>query len=710
MNPRIFTLATLTTAISMQLFSIQTQANTPELEPMEEMIVTGSRVLERIDEVPVSVTIINADTISDELKINPELSALLAIRVPGMAPSSGSTSNAGQTLRGRPPLILIDGVPQSTPLRNGSLGIRSIDPSVIERIEVIKGATSIYGNGAGGGVINYITKPIDDSNPVNGDFGISTNFSTGTTSDTFGTRIQAGINGGIGNFRYLISGAMEDNGVQRDAEGDAIGLVYGRSDLESENLHVKLGYQFNDNNAIEVSYNLFDGQQKTDYVNVFGNANSGQKTYAIKNGETLPGEPQGPDGNENIMLKYTSDDWFGHTNFTLDGYQQTINNVFFFSTQLADYDAGYTGGQSRIVSEKKGVRANFNTHIDIAGVETTLVYGVDMINDSTYQDLVDGRIWVPEMDMNNVAPYLQAKFIFSDNWIFKAGVRKESIDISLDNYSTLNRCSAVGVCTGSVDVTGGDLSYDATTYNVGLRYNGIEAFSPFLSYSEGFNISDLGRLLRAATVTNINQVQTEASVIENREIGFSGKYNNLSYEFAYYESESELGTSNTFNSNTGFYEPVRAPQSIWGYEAAISYSFSDELTVGATYTWTEGKNEKADVYLTGREISPPKFTAYMDWQVLDNMAVSFDWLHVSERDRFEPLANGNYVGAEGPVSGYDLVNFKADYQMNSINLFVGIENLFDADYYPPTSEAFTYSGYNAKGRGRWMTLGMNYNF
>ncbi|MBQ0741418.1 TonB-dependent receptor plug domain-containing protein, partial [Aquimarina celericrescens] len=33
-----------------------------------------------------------------------------------------------------------------------------LDPSAIERIEVVKGSTSIYGNGAEGGIINYITK------------------------------------------------------------------------------------------------------------------------------------------------------------------------------------------------------------------------------------------------------------------------------------------------------------------------------------------------------------------------------------------------------------------------------------------------------------------------------------------------------------------------------------------------------------------------
>ena len=125
---------------------------------MERMIITGSRSVERIDEVPSSVTLIDNKMLKQDMLISSELQNILAFRVPGMAPSSGTSSNSGQTLRGRKALIMIDGVPQSTPLRNGQLGIRSIDAGAIERIEVIKGATSIYGNGASGGIINYITK------------------------------------------------------------------------------------------------------------------------------------------------------------------------------------------------------------------------------------------------------------------------------------------------------------------------------------------------------------------------------------------------------------------------------------------------------------------------------------------------------------------------------------------------------------------------
>lgn len=699
--------ALLGTSLLTASISAAAQDTTPRLE---EMIITGSRVLERIDEVPASVTIVNQDAIAKQMQSNVELNNLLAIKVPGMGPATGKTSNAGQMLRGRAPLILIDGVPQSTPLRNGSLGIRTLDAGAIERIEVIKGATSIYGNGAAGGVINYITKNADTSSAINGSAAFSTNFSVDHSDDTLGTRFQGGVNGGVENFSYLVDVSVDEYGVQRDADGDALGMIYGLSDTKTENFLTKLGYQINDNNALKLTYNYYEGRQDTDYSNVLHSNTEGLKSYAIDSGEGLKGIPPGPRGNQNLMLKYTSENWFGNTDFNLDGYWQEIDNVFFFSSWFVDSKLGYEGGQSRIYSDKKGIRANFNTQLDLGGVETSFTYGVDYLNDLTAQDLVDGRSWVPEMDMTNIAPYLQAKFIFSDHWVLKAGVRQEDIHIEIEDYQTLSRCPQPNVCSTSIPVSGGDLDYDATTYNIGFRYNGIDTFSPFISYSEGFDVSDLGRLLRSSTVTKLDLIHTEASIVENREIGFSGTFDKFNYEFAYYESESELGTNIILSPVTGLYEALRAPQEIWGYEAALGYDATDNLTLGATYSWTEGKNTEQDIYLNGNVIAPSKITAYLDWQATESLDISLDWMLVGKRDRFDTGANDIYGYHEAPVDDYDIVNLSANYQFDKVSIFVGIDNLFNEDYYPAISQSTVSSGYNVKGRGRWVTTGINYNF
>jgi iron complex outermembrane receptor protein len=332
--------------------TIQRNLNQTE---MEHVIVSGSRVFESIDEVPASITIISQKQIEAHLKVNPELQSLLAQMVPGLAPDTGSSSNSGQTLRGRAPLIMIDGVPQSTPLRNGSLGVKTLDPSAIGRIEVIKGATSIYGNGASGGIINYITKQAQSDGQTQGEISLSSRFSAVKLEESAGARLSAALNGRADKFSYLVTASYEENGVQRDSQGDILGLQYGLSDAVTQNYFTKLGYDFDDEKQLQFSYNYFSSQQKTDLGDVVGDMSLREKTYAIHVPSELQkqGKPQGPEGNENITLKYTDYALLENTQMTLDLYTQDIENVFFFSPNLANPDENYQGGQSVISSEKK---------------------------------------------------------------------------------------------------------------------------------------------------------------------------------------------------------------------------------------------------------------------------------------------------------------------------------------------------------------------
>ncbi|URQ88438.1 TonB-dependent receptor [Pseudoalteromonas sp. SCSIO 43088] len=700
-------------AISSQAFADDAINKKLTAEEMEHVVVSGSRVFESIDEVPASVSIISQKQIEEHLKVNPELQSLLAQMVPGLAPDTGSSSNTGQSLRGRAPLVMIDGVPQSTPLRNGSLGVKTLDPSAIARIEVIKGATSVYGNGASGGIINYITKQATSDGQPEGEISLSSRFSAVKLEESAGARVSAAINGRADKLSYLFTASYEENGVQRDAEGDILGLQYGLSDAVTENYFTKLGYDFDDEKQLQFSYNYFSSQQKTDLGDVVGNLNDGEKTYAIHVPKELQkqGKPQGPDGNENITLKYTDYALFTNTQMTLDLYMQDIENVFFFSTNLANPDEGYEGGQSIIRSEKKGARATFNTLVDFDNVEATFIYGLDALNDVTSQPLVDGRVWVPEMDMESLAGFLQTKWVIDNDLVIKAGVRQESIDLTVDDYNTLKLCRSETQCSVPLSVKGDTIDYDATTYNVGVKYNLLEAFSPFANYSQGSDISDIGRLLRSATVNDIGLIQTEASIIDNYEIGFTSQFDDLRFEFAAYRSTSEFGTTNSFNEVTGVYEPVRAPQEIWGYETLVDYKINPTLKLVATYSYVEGKNTEDDIYLGSRQISPPKGTANLNWQPNDELSLTVSYLYVGSRKRFEPNADGDYVGDQGPISSYNLFNLSGRYNFSeNWQAFMGVENLFNNDYYPARAQSYTYGGYNIKGLGTTVTLGATYSF
>ena len=685
-------------------------------QDIERIIVTGSRIAESIDEVPASITIITQKQIAQQLKVSSEIQSLLANLVPGMAPSTGTSSNSGQTLRGRAPLVMIDGVPQSTPLRNGALGIRTLDASVIERIEVIKGATSIYGNGAAGGIINYITKKANSDKALSGHASISSRFSAIEIEDSVGQRYEGGINGEVNNFNYVFNASYEKNGLQRDADGDVLGLKYGLSDAVMQDYFAKLGYHFDQEKSLQFTYNYFQSKQDVDLIDQIGDRNIGEKTQSIPvpAGKSVLGEPQGP-SNHNMMLKYVDDEVFAQTGLMVDLYRQEVENIFFYSPTLANPDEGYAGGQSLINSEKKGLRVTFNTLVDFSfdngdSLEATFIYGIDALNDVTSQPMVDGRVWVPEMDMESLAGFLQTKLIYNDDLVIKLGVRQEDIDLTVNDYSTLKLCKKIDQCSVPVNVTGDTLNYKATTYNIGVKYNALALFSPFISYSQGADISDTGRLLRTATVTNISLIRTEASIIDNYELGFSSDFEQVHFEFATYFSTSELGTTNKFDEATGVYMPVRAPQEIYGYEALINYDINEAWAVNVTYSWVEGKNTEADVYLGAKQISPPKATVNINWNPNNDISLALNYLYVGDRKRFEPV-DGEYVGDQGPIDSYQIVNLSGNYDFaNDWSAFIGVENLFNQDYYPTKSQGYTYGGYNIKGLGTTVNIGLNYQF
>ncbi|WP_414620454.1 AMIN domain-containing protein [Calothrix sp. CCY 0018] len=96
-----------------------TTSETPSKKPAQptatddepiELIVSATRTEEDVQNVPRSVTVITREQIEEQTTVNRDLTSILANTVPGLGPSAESQQSFAQTLRGRPPLVLIDGV------------------------------------------------------------------------------------------------------------------------------------------------------------------------------------------------------------------------------------------------------------------------------------------------------------------------------------------------------------------------------------------------------------------------------------------------------------------------------------------------------------------------------------------------------------------------------------------------------------------------
>lgn len=693
MEKEVSVTANNTTDVLILLLDAQTQ--------LSEVIVSAGRTKETIDEVPSSVSIVGLKTLQQHINITTNLGDILENRVSGLAPSTGLSSNFGQTLRGRSLLIMVDGVPQSTPLRNGAMDLRALDPAVIERIEVVKGATAIYGNGAAGGLINYFTRNPRSKKLLNSHTSVGTTGSLVKGRNSMGGRMSQMFYGDNGRFSYVVSGVYEQTGEHRDAEGDVLPPVYGLGETDSYNAFAKLGYEFNANHRVQATYNFYSSRQPTNYVTVNGDYKTGKKTTAKLGGNK--GVPQGVRGNHNASLQFSGNTGMANTRYDADVYYQSVDNIFFYSETFVD------GGVSRILSKKNGARLVLNTPLLLNNVDANFTYGLDAQRDVTSQPLVDGRLWVPEMDMMNLAPFVQTKFTFFDKLVLKGGVRYEKVNIGVADYATLpTKNTTTGAVTPSMNVKGGDLNYSALVSNVGLRYNLSEYFSPYVSFSQGFSVSDIGLVLRSARVNDIAKINTEAVIIDNYEAGFVSKYKKLRFEATGYISKSSLGANSVFQN--GIFVVVRTPERIWGYELAADMQVLKNLQAGLAYTYVEGKLDAdndgkydggKDEYLPGQRIAPPKLTGYVDYAVLPGkLSVLLQYTGIRDRDRFARNSSGSYDPYKAPVKGYNIINTSVGYHINeSTSLNLGIENLLNEDYFTARSQYGAFNDSYTKGKG-----------
>jgi outer membrane receptor for ferrienterochelin and colicins len=130
----------------------------------EQIVVTANKREQSLQDVPISISVMDATQMQqrNNLTIEDALRYVPGVNITGgqvnIRGSSGYSRGAGSRV-----LMLLDGVPFITG-DTGELNFESIPVGQIDRIEIVKGATSaLYGSNALGGVINVITKPIPET-------------------------------------------------------------------------------------------------------------------------------------------------------------------------------------------------------------------------------------------------------------------------------------------------------------------------------------------------------------------------------------------------------------------------------------------------------------------------------------------------------------------------------------------------------------------
>lgn len=257
-----------------------------------EVVVTGTRNETDVRHLPMTVSVVNREQI--ELRNDPSLLPLLTEYIPGLFTTSrglmgyGVSGGAagGMSLRGiggapqaglptTGMLVLIDGHPQYMGLMGHPIS-DAYQSLLAERVEVLRGPASVlYGSNAMGGVINIVTRKMQQD-------GIRTHANAGYGS--YNT-LQSEVTNRIrkGGFTSIVSGSYNrTDGHRTDMEfeqyGGYVKLGYEISNAWNVWADVNLTH-FNASNPGEVSNLLLDNDQRiTRGMTSFALANNYAKT------------------------------------------------------------------------------------------------------------------------------------------------------------------------------------------------------------------------------------------------------------------------------------------------------------------------------------------------------------------------------------------------------------------------------------------------
>ncbi len=134
------------------------------LPVVEEFVeVSATRSGKRLEDQPMRVEVLEREEIEEKLLMTPGdivmmLNEMGGMRVQATSPSLGAASVRIQGMRGRYTRFLADGLPLYGE-QAGALSLLQIPPMDLSQVEVIKGvASSLYGAGAMGGVVNLISR------------------------------------------------------------------------------------------------------------------------------------------------------------------------------------------------------------------------------------------------------------------------------------------------------------------------------------------------------------------------------------------------------------------------------------------------------------------------------------------------------------------------------------------------------------------------
>lgn len=698
---------------------------TPTVAQQEEpirLVVTATRTEQKETDVPRAVSTIDREDIEEQTVLSRDLQDILSQQVPGISPPT-QTSDPGASLRGRNPQVLIDGVPVRSNLSTvQARDLRTIDPASIENIEVLRGPTSLYGDGATGGVINITTRQPLEEDGVRSQAKVGISSSLGNLQgDSFGNTLSYSLDVKQGDFDASLNLTRDDTGSFFDAENDRIprvgGSELGLADTETVNILGKFGINLGEDQRLQVSVNHFDDEENS---NAFTEANPEpglQKSRAVETDRDFVNAEEPRNRNTVVNLSYNHEDLLNSDIKTQVFYRNNENVFGAVDSRQFDITPAFI---FRGINEKEqwGVRLQADTSITD---DINVLWGADYTDESVEQpfelfdveafDRSGGRVLsktgettsIPEYEFTNFGLFAQVQWDVTEDLSLSGGVRQEKLGFNVDDYTlTVFQDSPR-------NIKGGGLNFSNTTFNVGATYDITNNLNIYASFSQGFSAPDFGRFLRSPP-EGFQAIESDVDItkpqeVDNYELGIRSNWSSVQASLVGFFNHSDRGVNVVPpQSGEALSTIQRQEQRIYGIEAAVDWQPGDKWNVGSTFTWSEGDQEDDNgdfEPLRSNRISPIKVTAYVQNETLPGWNNRLQMLYVGNRDRafdegVDPVSIESYIT-------FDLIS---SINLGGGTLQLGIENLFDEQFTTVTNQVaggFTESR-NVAARGRRISL------
>lgn len=696
-------------AISSHASAQTSQAADDPQNEDETIVVSAARTQLPASALPLTIDVIDREQLARQVQISGSTVDAVSALLPSFSPTREKLTGSGESLRGRSPLYAINGIPQSTPVRDGSRDGYTIDPFFIDRVEVIYGSNALQGIGATGGVVNQVTVGAPASDGIT-----SRALAQVTASDSFagegiGAKLGSLIGYRAGGFDASIGATVERRGTFFDGAGNRIGVDGTQGELQdsdSWSVFARFGYDISPSTRLELVANRFELEGNANYVLVPGDRAAGIPATSERG--TTPGDP--PSNTAELLSASLTDSNLAGGTFILQAFYSRTDDVFgggvFGTFQDPRIDPSRTlFDQSANQSRKLGGKVSYER--GVPGFEDLVVtVGADALFDRTQQILAQtDRVWVPETDFRSIAPFVQGNLSLAGDLVRLAGgLRYENVELSVGDYETL-------FSYGPVQVAGGNPSFEDLLWNAGLIVEPIDGLRAYGSYAEGFTIADVGRILRGISQPNVDIddfLSLEPVVSNNRELGLEYDRGTLTASASYFWSTSDFGSLLVLRNDV--FEVERQPIEIEGFETSLAWRTPiSGLSLSGGYAALEGRTDGdgdglVDEDLDGANISPDRV----------NLAADYARGPLSARlqARMYLSREFNDVATATDFEGYTLLDAFVAYETDIGEFSLAAQNLTDEYYvtYDSDTVRVTDNSRFYAGRGRTFTLGWRGTF